>query len=274
MAVIRTEKNSNYTVMSNRHLKDTNLSLKAKGLLSMILALPNDWDYSVAGLVSICKESETAVKSTIDELKEHGYMSVSKERNDKGQFEYVYTFFETPEAVPAEEKPLAENPAVENPPVGNVGQLNTNKSNTKELNSNTYCSELEKASEPTPNATVITLTLNTNEEYPIYQTDVNEWQELYPAVDIMQELRKMKGWCNANPKKRKTKNGIKRFINSWLSIEQDKGGSRSANTGKANNTKSNDNKTSGSNNRFNNFPQREYSDGEMSALEKRLLGLD
>lgn len=69
---------------------------------------------------------------------------------------------------------------------------------------------------------IITLTLNDKSEYPIYQTNIDEWKELYQSVDVLQELRKMKGWLDANPKKRKTKNGIKRFINSWLSREQDK----------------------------------------------------
>ena len=69
---------------------------------------------------------------------------------------------------------------------------------------------------------VISITLNDKSEYPITEADVAQWRELYPAVDIMKELRKMKGWAEANPKKRKTKNGIKRFINSWLSGEQDK----------------------------------------------------
>lgn len=71
---------------------------------------------------------------------------------------------------------------------------------------------------------MITLQLNTGEEYAITQEDVDRWTELYPAVDIMQELRKMKGWCMDNPKKRKTRNGIKRFVGSWLSKTQDKGG--------------------------------------------------
>ncbi len=90
----------------------------------------------------------------------------------------------------------------------------------------TSCPEPKKASEPNHETEppIITLILNTKEEYPIYQKDISEWQELYPAVDIMQELRKMKGWCNDNPQKRKTKNGIRRFIGSWLSREQDKGG--------------------------------------------------
>lgn len=68
----------------------------------------------------------------------------------------------------------------------------------------------------------ITITLNDKSEFPIYQSMIDEWNELYPNVDIMQELRNMKGWCNANPTKRKTKRGILRFINNWLSREQDK----------------------------------------------------
>jgi hypothetical protein len=69
---------------------------------------------------------------------------------------------------------------------------------------------------------VISIPLNDKTEYPITEADVATWKELYQAVDIMQELRKMKGWADANPSKRKTRNGIKRFINGWLAKEQDK----------------------------------------------------
>ena len=69
---------------------------------------------------------------------------------------------------------------------------------------------------------IITITLNDKSEYPIYQSMIDEWNELYPNVDVLQELRKMKGWSNANPAKRKTKKGIQRFINAWLAREQDK----------------------------------------------------
>ena len=75
----------------------------------------------------------------------------------------------------------------------------------------------EKPSSPI----VITITLNDKTEYEVTEDDVAEWKELYQAVDIMQELRKMKGWSDANPSKRKTRKGIKRFINSWLAKEQD-----------------------------------------------------
>ena len=92
------------------------------------------------------------------------------------------------------------------------------KERNKELNNNIICSEPKKASEPP----VIELILNNKSLHPIYQEDVDHWKELYPAVDIIQELRNMKGWCESNPTKRKTSRGINRFITSWLSNEQNK----------------------------------------------------
>lgn len=86
---------------------------------------------------------------------------------------------------------------------------------------NTICSESNELTHEPP---VISLILNDKTEYGITQSKIDEYKELYPAVDIMQELRKMKGWSINNPTKRKTKRGINRFINSWLSKEQDKGG--------------------------------------------------
>ncbi|MCD7824576.1 MAG: hypothetical protein LUH14_01190 [Clostridiaceae bacterium] len=85
------------------------------------------------------------------------------------------------------------------------------------------CSEPQAAAEP-EEMPVITLLLNTGEEYRVMQKDVEEWMGLYPAVDVMQELRSMKGWCLANPTKRKTARGVTRFINSWLAKAQNSGG--------------------------------------------------
>ena len=105
MAVIRVNKTSDYTIMGNSHLKEKEMSLKAKGLLSMMLSLPNDWDYSVAGLVSICKESESSIKTALDELKKFGYLVIEKKlpnETDSGKFEYEYNIFEYPQG---EEQP-------------------------------------------------------------------------------------------------------------------------------------------------------------------------
>lgn len=96
MAVCRVNKSRDYTVMSNRHLRDKNLSLKAKGLLSVVLSLPDDWDYSVSGLCAVCGEGETAVKSALRELKQNGYLNIVKTYpgdSNTGRIEYVYRVY-------------------------------------------------------------------------------------------------------------------------------------------------------------------------------------
>ena len=133
MAVIRVNKTRNYTVMSNFHLKDVRLSLKAKGLLSTMLSLSDEWNYSIAGLVSISKENETAIKSTLNELKRYGYLVVTKKMPNEtksGRIEYEYDIYEQPLEKQTQEKQGIENISVEKQGVENQGQLNTNVSNT------------------------------------------------------------------------------------------------------------------------------------------------
>lgn len=96
MSVFRIEKTNNYTVMSNYHLKDINLSYRAKGLLSFMLSLPDDWDYSVKGLVKVSKESIKAIRSTLKELEEMGYLIRTRIQLDNGRFDYEYAIYETP----------------------------------------------------------------------------------------------------------------------------------------------------------------------------------
>lgn len=131
--VFKVEKNKNYTVMSNYHLRDKNLSLKAKGLLSFMLSLPDDWDYSLNGLCSICKESEGAIKSTLKELKDNGYLVIEKVRGEKGYFEYNYIIYEHPYKLEKEKNnPEGKNPPVDYPMVENHTQINTNEQSIKE----------------------------------------------------------------------------------------------------------------------------------------------
>lgn len=130
--VFKIEKNKNYTVMSNYHLRDKNLSLKAKGLLSFMLSLPEDWDYSINGLVSICKEEETAIKSALKELKINKYLKINKlypNQTKTGKIEYEYVIYEEPFINKEQE---VENQPLENQEVDNQGQISTNKSNIKE----------------------------------------------------------------------------------------------------------------------------------------------
>ena len=139
MAVFRVHKTKDFTVMSNHHLRDRNLTLKAKGLLSVILSLPDDWKYSIAGLAAICKEGTSAVKSALQELTDEGYVTVTKlypNQTETGRIEYVYDIHERPQAP---RKQGIENLPLESQQVENQAQLSTeepstDKPNTKKKN--------------------------------------------------------------------------------------------------------------------------------------------
>ncbi len=141
MGVFRIEKTGNYTVMSNYHFKDKSISLKAKGLLSQMLSLPDDWDYTLKGLASINKEGKDAIRSAIKELENAGYVYRRQRYDAKGQFSHnEYFVFEYPDKIqkhiipPLSENPSSENPTTDNPQTENPTQLNTNKSITNKEN--------------------------------------------------------------------------------------------------------------------------------------------
>ena len=138
MAVFRIEKTRDYTVMSNHHLRDDKLSLKAKGLLSLMLSLPENWDYTTKGLAHICKDGVDSISAGVRELEEHGYVVRERIRNSNGQLGAIeYTILEQPKPVP--EKPERENPVqvfpVQDTPVlENPDQLNKDISITEQSN--------------------------------------------------------------------------------------------------------------------------------------------
>ena len=161
MAVFRIEKTRDYTVMANHHLKNRELTLKAKGLMSVLLSLPDDWDYTLVGLSRISREGVDAIREAVKELERAGYVIRNRVRNEKGQLtDTEYVIYEQPRAPevaadsqqpdsPALEKPVLENPTLENPtqdkptldfPVldkptlENPMQLNTHRSNTHREN--------------------------------------------------------------------------------------------------------------------------------------------
>ena len=135
MAVFRIEKTRDYTVMSNYHLRDMSLSLKAKGLLSLMLSLPENWDYTMKGLARICKDGIDSISGGIRELEAHGYLIRSRVRSANGQLGSIeYTILEQPKAPsPTQEKPIRENPVQANPMLDapiqeNPAQLNKEES--------------------------------------------------------------------------------------------------------------------------------------------------
>lgn len=115
------KKNENYTIVSNVCVRDNRLSLKAKGLMSLVMSLPNDWDFSIQGLSSIVKEGKSSIYAAINELKEFGYCNVITSRDDKGKIiGNDYTFFEEPCAdIPYTENPYTENQDMDNPNMDN-----------------------------------------------------------------------------------------------------------------------------------------------------------
>ena len=146
MAVFRVEKTKDFTVMSNHHLRNAKLSLKAKGLLSLMLSLPEDWDYTTKGLACICKDGVDSITTALKELEQHGYLTRQRLRYENGQLgDIEYTIHEKPVSAetegisPKRENPRQVNPKQAKPVLGkpeqeNPAQLNTDSTNTEKLN--------------------------------------------------------------------------------------------------------------------------------------------
>ena len=133
MAVFRIERTRDYTVMSNHHLRNANLSLKAKGLLSMMLSLPEDWNYTTRGLAKICKEGVDAIGAALRELEATGYIVRHKLRDRQGRIsDTEYVIYEQPQLrKPDTDSPDTENPYMDKPDTEKPAELNIEKSNTQ-----------------------------------------------------------------------------------------------------------------------------------------------
>ena len=165
MAVFRVERNKGYTVMSNHHLRNKELSLKAKGLLSQMLSLPEDWDYTLAGLSHINRESIDAIRTAVWELEKAGYITRRQGRDEKGKMAAIeYTIYEQPQPPslenpilenPTSDKPVLENPTTENPTSDNPTQINkeeqrTDLPNKEKLNTDTQSTHSIPIHSPNP----------------------------------------------------------------------------------------------------------------------------
>ena len=158
MAVFRVERTSDYTVMSNYHLRDKRLSLKAKGLLSQMLSLPEDWDYTLAGLCYINRESKDAIRTAIHELEQAGYIHRRQTTDSGGKFAgNVYTIYERPQGPPpgepSSEKPSSGNPTTGKPMPEKPTQRNIEKQNTDQSNTDSIPFRGSAAEPPEPKRT-------------------------------------------------------------------------------------------------------------------------
>lgn len=189
MSIFRVHKSNNFTVMSNTHFKEKKMSLKAKGLLSLMLSLPDTWNYSVTGLVALSKDGKDSVMSALAELETFGYLERIRTTNDKGQFSGIeYNIFETPQQeIPIAENQNADKPILDNTNAENPPQLNTNKLNNKK------------------NKELIELNTKGEEEFKDILKDIKsiELKDLY--IEFI-EMRKQIG-------KPLTKRGLKMLVN-------------------------------------------------------------
>ena len=149
MSVFRIHKTENYTVMSNYHFKERDMSLKAKGLLSLMLSLPDTWNYSISGLVTLSKDGKDSVMSALSELERFGYLSRKQVVNSKGQFNGVeYNIFELPQLDNAvAELPKSANKKAEKLNAEKPRQLSTKEFNTNDINNLNVSSTKEKDKE-------------------------------------------------------------------------------------------------------------------------------
>ena len=147
MAVFRVERNKGYTVMSNHHLRNKELSLKAKGLLSQMLSLPEDWDYTLAGLSFINREKIDAIREAVRELEKAGYIVRSRERDEKGRLRGAdYIIYEQPQP-PVSDLPTLENPTLDNPTLEKPMLENPTLENPTQLNKDISRTDLSKKGE-------------------------------------------------------------------------------------------------------------------------------
>ena len=173
MAVFRVEKNRGYTVMSNHHLRNKELTLKAKGLLSQILSLPENWDYTLAGLSHINKESIDAIRTAVLELEKAGYIERSQGRDEKGKMTAItYTIYEQPIS-PVLDQPVLENPTSDKPTLEKPKTDNPTSENPMQLNKDIQKTDLSRKEEINKDG------LNTD-SIPILSPDPSPLENLLP----------------------------------------------------------------------------------------------
>ncbi len=200
--MIKVHKTKDYTVMSRSHLRDKGLSLKAKGLMSLMLSLPEDWDYSVKGLATLSKDGKESVMGAIKELEEHGYLVRTQIKDNNGRFVgYDYEAFEKPSTgKPFTENPTTENPTTENPTQYNIEQYSKEKYIIEENNiKDTYIkkeSSLKRKEEEIKNKEKKEKELPFSEEL---NTAIEEWfaykkekKQTYTAIGKKQLLNRLK----------------------------------------------------------------------------------
>lgn len=207
-----------FTMISNKIFENQNLSWEAKGLLCYILSRPSDWKVHTWQLAEIYQgkkkgNGRDSIKKIVRELKDAGYINYIKSRNDKGLWQHRYDVYPMPfkdfqKIFPETDYPAPDQPAPDHPSV----IINT-ESNKTEINT----SKEDIARTASPPRYEISFSFEKFDFEGIEQKDLNSWKEIYPCVDVPVQLKKMKEWIISNPMKCKTRKKWRKFINDWLS---------------------------------------------------------
>ena len=253
MAKVRVKKNGNYTVMSNYHLRDNRLSLKAMGLMSWMLSCPENWDYSISGSNAVLKDGKSAIRSAIAELEELGYLERTMTRGEDGKFSgYDYVLHEQPSS----ENPTTVNPTTVNPMSENCTQITTNKITTNKK---------KEAKKKTSSYMDVLNSVNNIELKEALLEFIKMRKMLKkPLTDKALQLAIKKLIKITNDENEQIQIVNTTIEHSWLSFYPLK---KDETTKETHNYSTNVKKV----NSFNNFHQRDYSQDEMDELEKRLL---
>lgn len=195
-ATFKVEKTKDFTVMSNNHLRNKNLSLKAKGLQSLMLSLPDNWNYTLKGLISICKDGQSSVTSALKELEEFGYLKRVRLHDKSGKFAgWQYIVYETPYLEnpnldsPNTANPNSDKPNLENPLQSNTNQSNTYLSNTQSINHSSNSTQQKgNVENSVENYEEVIENVKEQIEYDILRQKYSDSSQLDEIVSIMTEV--------------------------------------------------------------------------------------
>lgn len=196
-ATFKIELQKDYTIMSNHHLRNRNLSLKAKGLQSLMLSLPDNWDYTIRGLVTLSKDGRDSVIAALKELENEGYLVRHRRRNEKGQVQDTeYIIYQIPHnskpntEIPTQDKPITENPTQGKPTQENPLQSNTNKSNTYLSNTQSinHSSNSKHQQRNVENYKEVVENIKEQIDYVLLKKKYSDSSQLDEIVSIMTEV--------------------------------------------------------------------------------------
>lgn len=222
MAIFRKHKSTNYTTIDNNIFKNKNLSNKATGLLCLMLSLPDDWNFSIEGLVNLKKDKDTIVRSGLKELEKLGYLKREKIRNDKGIIiDWEYNIFEVPytEQTPVVEKPHVDYPLVENQPLLNTNNIKyLNKLNKENIKRKYFDDEeLNNLFNEFLDLRVKLKAKNTDRAITLLLNELNKWNKETQIQMINNSI--MSSWKSVYPLKKSNSNSLPEWFGKEIKQE-------------------------------------------------------